>query len=420
MNGKDVTSIGDLIADPKNARRHNPRNVGVIEDSLQEVGAARSIVIDENNVVLAGNGVLEAAGNVGIEKLQIVDADGETIIAVRRTGLTEAQKKRLALFDNRANELSEWSPDILAQLQQEDAKLLEGLFSDKELTELLKDLDAPKVDDPGPQIDRAAELQEKWGTATGQLWEIPSQSVRGKAHRLLCGDSTKAEDVARLMGGEKAEMMVTDPPYGIGLDTDYSQLHIGSKMVGHTVKTIPFDRVAGDDEPFDASKVQGIDGIREQFWFGADYYAQSLGDTEHGGSWLVWDKRKPSQDDGFGSGFELVWSKQRHKRILLRHEWFGFLSGGNKEATNRMHPTQKPSALYGEIMERWGQRSDIVFDAYVGSGPALVAAEQTGRICYGMEIEPKYIGVCLERLAGMGLEPRLLDATPTAALQEVS
>lgn len=133
---KVVSSIGDLVPDPKNARRHNPRNIALIGDSLQNVGAARSIVIDENNVILAGNGVIEAAGERGIEKVQVVEADGSTIIAVRRRGLTEKQKAELAIADNRAGELSDWDEPALQKLIEETGAEVTG-FTDEELGRLL-------------------------------------------------------------------------------------------------------------------------------------------------------------------------------------------------------------------------------------------------------------------------------------------
>lgn len=111
--------IKDLKPDKKNARKHNVRNLGMLEKSLQEVGAARSIVIDEDNNILAGNGTIEAAASAGITKMQVIDADGETIIAVRRKGLTEQQKKKLALYDNRTAELAEWDADTLKDLSVE-------------------------------------------------------------------------------------------------------------------------------------------------------------------------------------------------------------------------------------------------------------------------------------------------------------
>ncbi len=109
-----VTSLADLTPDPQNARKHNPRNIGQVQNSLQKYGAARSIVIDENNQIIAGHGVVEAAGLAGIERVQVVEADGETIIAVRRTGLTKKQKQELGIADNRGAELAEWNTEILA------------------------------------------------------------------------------------------------------------------------------------------------------------------------------------------------------------------------------------------------------------------------------------------------------------------
>ena len=114
---RSMSHISELTPDKKNARAHNPRNVGMIVNALQEVGAARSIVIDEDGNILAGNATIEAAMEAGIENLQIIEADGETIVAVRRTGLTPEQKKRLAYYDNRTSELATWdSEQVLADL----------------------------------------------------------------------------------------------------------------------------------------------------------------------------------------------------------------------------------------------------------------------------------------------------------------
>jgi hypothetical protein len=157
----DVTTIRDLTLDPRNARKHNARNLGMIRDSLQEVGAARSIVIDEQGRVLAGNGTVEAAASAGMDRVQIVDADGGTIVAVRRTGLTEEQKQRLALWDNRAAETAEWDPEILAALADEDPQALAGLFSPDEVDSLLASLEASEEPDTEPA--ESSTLAERFG-----------------------------------------------------------------------------------------------------------------------------------------------------------------------------------------------------------------------------------------------------------------
>ena len=142
----DLTHIRELVPDPKNRRKHTPRNVGMIGDALHKVGAGRSIVIDENNEVLAGNATIEAAGEAGITQLKVVDATGDEIVAVRRTGLTTDQKRDLAIFDNRTGELAEWdAKQILADT--EAAIDLSSFFSDAELQSILDRAEEVDLDD---------------------------------------------------------------------------------------------------------------------------------------------------------------------------------------------------------------------------------------------------------------------------------
>lgn len=141
---KEIDHIGELKPDPRNLRKHTPRNIGMVVDALHEVGFARSIVIDEENTVLAGNGVLDACGEAGITKLRVVEADGEEVIAVRRKGLTPTQKTRLAAFDNAAGTHSMWDADALDALAAEEFDF-SGIFSDDELAELLSEAGETKT-----------------------------------------------------------------------------------------------------------------------------------------------------------------------------------------------------------------------------------------------------------------------------------
>ena len=150
----DPTHIKDLIEDPNNRRAHTPRNHGMIVDSLQAVGPARSIVIDEANMLLAGHGVRDAALEAGITKLKIIDVDGDTVVAVRRRNLTPEQKRKLAMYDNRTNELSDWSAEQLRQ-DVADGLDLSFVFTDDELKDALGD-DADKVRQV--KIDKPAEI----------------------------------------------------------------------------------------------------------------------------------------------------------------------------------------------------------------------------------------------------------------------
>jgi len=162
------THIKDLVPDPTNRRKHTPRNVGMIVDALHKVGAGRSIVIDETNTVLAGNATLEAAGEAGITDLRVIEAKGSELVAVRRTGLSAAQKRDLALYDNRTGELAEWDVDQLMSDVDEGLNLSEFFFDDE-----LERLVAPteiEVNDPQREIDGAFDfLDFKCGDVSGRI-----------------------------------------------------------------------------------------------------------------------------------------------------------------------------------------------------------------------------------------------------------
>jgi ParB-like chromosome segregation protein Spo0J len=147
------THIKDLVPDPANRRQHNPRNIGMVVDALHQVGAARSIVIDEANVILAGNGVVEAAGEAGLTRVRVIEADGQEIIAVRRTGLTDAQKRALAIYDNRTGELATWSTKQFRE-DLEGGQDFAAFFTPEELAAILakeEEPDAPMT----PEAARA-------------------------------------------------------------------------------------------------------------------------------------------------------------------------------------------------------------------------------------------------------------------------
>jgi DNA modification methylase len=200
------------------------------------------------------------------------------------------------------------------------------------------------------------------------------------------------------MDGNKADMILSDPPYGMFLDTDFSDIK-GS--LSNNTQGNKYDKVIGDNEDFTPELIttffNNFDYCKEMFLFGADYFAELL-PNKNDGSWLVWDKRKESQADGVGSEFELCWSKAKHKRRMLRHDWFGFLSSQNADdARNRVHPTQMPVTLLVDIITQWGKQCNIIVDLYGGSGSTLIACEQLDRTCYTMELDPKYCDVIVKR-----------------------
>lgn len=229
----------------------------------------------------------------------------------------------------------------------------------------------------------------------GDIWQLGD-------HRLMCGDSTSLQDVETLMGGVKADMVLSDPPYGMCLNTDFSTClgSLGSLGRKNHTRGNKYDKVIGDNDDFSQELINTFFknfSCEEVFLFGADYYAELL-PKKNDGSWLVWDKRKESQADAIGSEFELIWSQKKHKRRMLRHDWFGFLSSKNSsDARNRVHPTQKPISLLVDIIEQWGKNSEHIVDLYGGSGSTLMAAEQIKKKSFLMEIDPHYCDVIIAR-----------------------
>jgi DNA modification methylase len=246
--------------------------------------------------------------------------------------------------------------------------------------------------DAEPQVDIAEELKEKWGVDAGQIWRLGS-------HRLACGDSSDPQVLGRALNGVQPDCIITDPPYGMDLDTDYSKMP-STKEEGNK----SYSPVIGDDAPFDYQSV--ILRCDEEFWFGADYYSKSIPDD---GSWLVWDKRVEERfDQMIGSAFELIWSKKQHKREIIRYN--NTLFSGDKEARDKLHPTIKPVRVIEWIIGRHCKEDAVIADLYSGSGTTVIASENMDCKCIAIEIEPKYVAVTLERwLMATGAKPLLLS-----------
>jgi DNA modification methylase len=398
---KPVSTLSDLTPDPQNARAHNPRNIGQVQDSLQKYGAARSIVIDENGQIIAGHGVVEAAALAGIERVQVVDGDGETIIAVRRTGLTKAQKQALGVADNRGAELATWNPDVLAELAGEID--LSQFWTGDELADILGK-QGNDAADPGADVDRAAELQERWGTEVGQLWAV------GR-HRLLVGDCTVRENVERLMGGERAQLVFTDPPY-------------------NALKSWKKDEAHGETR-LDPTKWFDNDNMEwpefEQF------LTRAFAHFEAHSIYVCCDYRiyplvvQRIEGAGYDVKHCIVWKKNiwgLGKRYRFQHEFVVYACkgdapffGGRDQSDvwdidvdrNTDHNTPKPVALPEKAIQNSSQHGQIVFDGFCGSGTTLVACERLGRLGRGIELSPAYAAVTLERLATMGLDAHKVD-----------
>jgi DNA modification methylase len=261
-----------------------------------------------------------------------------------------------------------------------------------------------------PQFENVAEELE----ASEDDYEVPEGGIETDIvigdlfeigeHRLLCGDSTDSDAVARLMNEEKADMVFTDPPYGMKLDADYSEMSNNSTFAKEKgIKNgKKYNNVIGDHNDFSDELINTIfshfNDTKEVFIWGADYFAELL-PNKNEGSWVVWDKRVDENfDKMYGSAFELCWSKNRHKREIARIRWASAFGTEKEFDHKRHHPTQKPSLLPQWFFNKWGKEKDLIADLFLGSGSTMVAAHQLKRKCYGMELEPKYCAVIIDRM----------------------
>jgi len=362
--GRSVTSISSLQPDHKNARRRTDRSAQLIGESLQKYGAARSIVIDEDNRILAGNGTIEGAKKAGIKNVRIIETDGSEIIAVQRIGLTEDEKIGLALADNRTSDLSEWDQEMLHQLSEEHD--ISDWFSKEDLDELLSVTELePEEGNTDP--DDVPETPEEPITKPGDLWILGN-------HRLLCGDSTNIQHVERLMDGKEAELLLTDPPYGIGACS-----HQGSKKNGWR----QYGNKGWDaSTPSDDWIATALTIAPKKIIWGGNYFADKLPASQ---CWLVWDKGQ--RDFSLADG-ELAWTSF-DKALRIKT-----ISRASALKDGKVHPTQKSVELFEWCLSF---ADGLVLDLFGGSGTTLIAAERSRRHCRMMELDPAYVDVIVKR-----------------------
>jgi len=384
-----MTSINDLQNDHKNARKRTDRSSKLIKESLQKFGAARSIVIDENNRILAGNGTIAGAKAAGIKNLKVIETDGKEIIAVKRTGLSEDEKVGLALADNRTSDLSEWDLNMLEELSQEHD--LNPWFDNDDLKELLGEtevLPAEGLTDP----DDVPEVPEEPITKQGDLYILGN-------HRLLCGDSTNIQHVEKLMDGKKANLWLTDPPYNISYEG-------GSKKR---------EQIKNDSMSDELFRV-----------FLSDAYSAADSALESGSCFYIWHAdtegynfRGAAKDIGWRVRQTLIWNKNnsafgrsdfhwKHEPCLYgwkegsRHFWYNdrkqtTVLDFDRPSRSDNHPTMKPVILMEYCIKNNTQANSIILDSFGGSGSTLIAAERLKRQAFLMELDPKYCDVIVKR-----------------------
>ena len=371
----------DLIPYSRNAKLHPVEQVEHIANSIKMFGWTQPIVVDESNVVVIGHGRLMAAKLLKLDKVPVV----------RRDDLTEEQINACRLADNKTNE-SDWD---FSKLDEELAVLdFAGLDMDLFGFEVGEDF----IDHTQEIVeDEAPEMQEEAVAKLGQIYQLGG-------HRLMCGDSTDEETINRLMDGEKAELLLTDPPYGINVVKKNEvggggALHFKGVVHGkggknRIVESSEYFPIIGDDTTDSARENYEIakEHTENQVIFGGNYFTDFLFPSR---CWVVWDK----QNTGNFADAELAWTSFDKGVKLYHFMWNGLAREGSRkvEGVTRVHPTQKPVGLMAKILSDFCSDGGLVLDCFGGSGSTLIACEQTGRNCYMMELDPHYVDVIIKR-----------------------
>jgi DNA modification methylase len=409
--GAPALRLSDLVPDRLNANAGTERGGEAIRHSLKKLGAGRSLVLDRMGRIIAGNKTVENARALGLDDLIVVRTDGKKLVAVQRTDLDlerDPNARELAIADNRTGQLNlEWAGDILQSLSS--AIDLTAYFDATELKKLFPEPTGAATEGPEPKVDLADELQRKWNTEPGQLWEIPG--ARGNNHRLRCGDSTSATDMALLMDGKKARMVFTDPPWNVAIGQDSNPRH--RQRAGLQNDNLSPQQFGEFIHDFATHLIPSVEG---------DVYC-ILGASE----WPTLDRELRAV--GFHWSATVIWVKDQfvlgRSKYHRRYEplWYGWHSTGKssfgdardlddvweipRPKVSEAHPTMKPVALPFRAITNSSLQGDIVLEPFVGGGSTMVASEQLARTCYAMEKDPRFVAVTLQRMADNGLKPVL-------------
>ena len=358
-------SIDQIKPNPSNPRLIKDDKFKKLVQSLKdfpEMANVRPIVVNQDMVILGGNMRFKAMKEAKWKEIPVEVVDWD-----------EAKQREFIIKDNVG--FGEWDWDDLAN--NWDAEELDKWGLD------VPEFEAEQAEAEEDNYEMPDEVQTD--IVIGDLFEIGE-------HRLLCGDSTDSDAVAKLMDGQKADMVFTDPPYGIN--------HTG-KGINGAAKENNFGEILGDNDVTVA--IDSFNLCQSEFpnsiliFWGANYYCSALPD---GYGWLVWDKEK--EGDTF-SGAELAFVNKGVRLDVFRHRWHGMIKA-SEMGEKRLHPTQKPIALVDWSFKNYDAGKNIL-DLFLGSGTTMVAAHQLNRKCYGMELDPKYCQVIIERM--LKLDPTL-------------
>ena len=380
----EMVAVEKLVPYVNNARTHSPEQITKLRSSLREFGFINPVIIDKDYGVIAGHGRLMAAKEEGIKEVPCVLVDY----------LTEAQKKAYIIADNRFAQDAGWDEELLRieieSLQAEAFDVSLTGFEDQEIADLFAgDNDTGAEDD---DFDLNDALEKAAFVERGDIWTV------GR-HRLMCGDATSADDVAALMDGKKANLVVTDPPYNVAFESSD----------GLSIKN---DKMAGDK--FYEFLLSAFKNMADHLEKGGAAYVFHA-DTEG------LNFRKAFIDAGFHLSGCCIWVKNSMVLGRSDYQWqhepvlYGFLQNGkhfwsskagrsqttiwnfDKPKKNKNHPTSKPLDLLAYPIGNSSQENAVVIDPFGGSGSTLMTCEQTNRICFMMELDEKYASVILRR-----------------------
>lgn len=369
----EIWNIDKLIPYANNARTHSDEQIAQIASSIKEWGFTIPILADESGMIIAGHGRVQAARKLKINELPVMVAKN----------WTEEQKRAYVIADNKLALNAGWDDELL-KLEMDfldksgfDLDLIG--FSEEELNdfeEMEENETTGLVDD-----DQTPEVSKKVTTVLGDVWLLGN-------HRIMCGDSTDINAIEKLMNGDKADMVFTDPPYGVSI------VGASSKVGGGCIiSSKKYAKIIGDDTTQTAKDFYSscvAFGFENFIIWGGNYFTDFLHPSQ---CWLVWDKK----NNGDFADVELAWCSVDRSAKLYSYLWNGMSREGDRksELISRVHPTQKPVGLFVNIFNDFNFNS--VFDGFLGSGSTLIACEKTNKKCYGMELSPDYCDVIVKR-----------------------
>lgn len=372
-----IKPLKDLIPYARNSRKHSNAQIDQIAASMREWGWTNPVLVDENNTILAGHGRVMAAQKLGIENCPVIIA----------AGWSDDKKRAYVIADNKISENSSWDEDLLKieidDLGGFDVSLLG--FSDKEITQLLQNAQSVDGEDDVPEIsDRVA-------SSMGQVWLMGN-------HKIMCGDSTNADDVRRLLSNVRPTLMVTDPPYGVKYDASWRNILNGSSDIAS-------GKVLNDEQADWSAAYRLFEGDVGYIWHSSSFqHVVYKGIIESGfevRANIVWVKNKFAISRGHyhyqhepcfyicRKGKSANWMGDRKQSTVWN------IDKNKKSETG--HSTQKPVECMRRPIVNNSSPGQVVYEPFSGSGTTIIAAELTGRSCYAIELNPDYVDVAVKR-----------------------